>query len=58
MFDEYSSGTILFSLNENSHKMEYLLLHRASGLCEIPRGNFEFGEDVENIGDFESKIGF
>ena len=45
MFDEYSAGAILFSLNENSHKTEYLLLHNASGHWEYPKGNFEVGED-------------
>jgi len=45
MFDEYSAGAILFSLNENSHKIEYLLLHHTSGHWEFPKGNFEFGED-------------
>ena len=45
MFDEYSAGAILFSLNENSHKMEYLLLHNTSGHWEFPKGNFEVGED-------------
>jgi len=45
MFDEYSAGAILFSLGENSHKTEYLLLHNASGHWEFPKGNFEVGED-------------
>jgi 8-oxo-dGTP pyrophosphatase MutT (NUDIX family) len=45
MFDEYSAGAILFSLNEISHKIEYLLLHHTSGHWEFPKGNFEFGED-------------
>ena len=45
MFDEYSAGAILFSLNENSHKIEYLLLRHTSGHWEFPKGNFEFGED-------------
>lgn len=44
MFDEYSAGAILFSLNENSYKIEYLLLHHTSGHWEFPKGNFEFGE--------------
>jgi bis(5'-nucleosidyl)-tetraphosphatase len=45
MFDEQSAGAILFSLNENLHKIEYLLLHNTSGHWEFPKGNFEFGED-------------
>jgi bis(5'-nucleosidyl)-tetraphosphatase len=45
MFDEHSAGAILFSLNENSHKIEYLLLHNTSGHWEFPKGNFESGED-------------
>ena len=45
MFDEYSAGAILFSLNENSHKIEYLLLRHTSGHWEFPKGNFEVGED-------------
>lgn len=45
MFDEYSAGALVFSLNENSHKIEYLLLHHTAGHWEFPKGNFEFGED-------------
>ncbi len=45
MLDEYSAGAILFSVNESSHRIEYLLLHHTSGHWEFPKGNFEFGED-------------
>jgi bis(5'-nucleosidyl)-tetraphosphatase len=45
MFDENSAGAILFSLNENSRRIEYLLLHHTSSHWEFPKGNIEFGED-------------
>ena len=45
MFDENSAGAILFSLNENSRRIEYLLLHHTSAHWEFPKGNIEFGED-------------
>ena len=45
MFDENSAGAILFSLNENSHRTEYLLLHHALGHWDFPKGNIESGED-------------
>ena len=41
MFDENSAGAILFSLNENSRRTEYLLLHH----WDFPKGNIESGED-------------
>ena len=45
LFDENSAGAILFSLNENSHRTEYLLLHHTSGHWDFPKGNIESGED-------------
>ncbi|MGA8083750.1 MAG: NUDIX domain-containing protein [Candidatus Nitrosopolaris sp.] len=45
MFDEYSAGAILFSLNENSGRIEYLLLRHTLAHWEFPKGNIEFGED-------------
>ncbi len=45
MFDENSAGAILFSLNENSRRTEYLLLYHTLGHWDFPKGNIESGED-------------
>ncbi len=45
MIDERSSGAILFSINNESTKLVFLLLHYASGHWDFPKGNMESGED-------------
>lgn len=45
MIDEKSSGAILFSINNESSKSLFLLLHYASGHWDFPKGNIEDGED-------------
>src|SRR5919206_2291280 len=45
MIDEKSSGAILFSINNESSKSVFLLLHYASGHWDFPKGNIEDGED-------------
>ena len=45
MIDERSSGAILFSINNESTKLVFLLLHYASGHWDFPKGNIESGED-------------
>ena len=45
MIDERSSGAILFSINNESGKLVFLLLHYASGHWDFPKGNIEDGED-------------
>ena len=45
MIDERSSGAILFSINNESNKPVFLLLHYASGHWDFPKGNIEDGED-------------
>lgn len=45
MFDEKSAGAILYSLNEDLSRTEYLLLHHTSGHWDFPKGNIELGED-------------
>jgi 8-oxo-dGTP pyrophosphatase MutT (NUDIX family) len=46
MFD--SAGAILFSLNENLRRTEYLLLHHTSGHWDFSKGDIESGEDDLN----------
>lgn len=45
MFDENSAGAVLFSLNEESNRIEFLLLRHTSGHWDFPKGNIESGED-------------
>jgi bis(5'-nucleosidyl)-tetraphosphatase len=45
MFEENSAGAILYSLNVDLGRTEYLLLHHASGHWDFPKGNIELGED-------------
>jgi bis(5'-nucleosidyl)-tetraphosphatase len=45
MINERSSGAVICSFNKESEKVEFLLLHYASGHWDFPKGNIEFGED-------------
>jgi bis(5'-nucleosidyl)-tetraphosphatase len=45
MFDENSAGAILYFLNEDLGRTEFLLLHHISGHWDFPKGNIELGED-------------
>ena len=45
MFDENSAGAILYFLNEDLGRTEFLLLHHTSGHWDFPKGNIELGED-------------
>jgi 8-oxo-dGTP pyrophosphatase MutT (NUDIX family) len=45
MIDERSSGAVIFSINKESSKVEFLLLHYTSSHWDFPKGNIEFGED-------------
>jgi 8-oxo-dGTP pyrophosphatase MutT (NUDIX family) len=45
MIYEQSSGAVIFSINNESSKAEFLLLHYTSGHWDFPKGNIEFGED-------------
>lgn len=44
MLAERSAGAIIFSI-ENSHDVEYLLLHYNAGHWDFPKGNIEEGEE-------------
>ena len=45
MIDERSSGAVIFSINKELNKTEFLLLHYTSGHWDFPKGNIECGED-------------
>jgi bis(5'-nucleosidyl)-tetraphosphatase len=45
MINERSSGAILFSINKESSKPVFLLLHYSSSHWDFPKGNIEVGED-------------
>jgi 8-oxo-dGTP pyrophosphatase MutT (NUDIX family) len=45
MIDERSAGAIIFSINNDSSKVEFLLLHYTAGHWDFPKGNIEIGED-------------
>ena len=44
MITERSSGAIIFSIKNESHETEFLLLHYTHGHWDFPKGNIEVGE--------------